>query len=159
MSENVLTEGHRRRLLLVARLLGGLAVGPAEPAAAAVKGDCRVEGATPATPRVFPHLTRRKLSYPRATVDCDTPHPIQIELKLWGSDPAYDDLLGPKPGTDATITTEPQWKYPDYSDNCNEDSPDRDELYSSARIRISTEGVWSAWSAWDDSSAVSHDCG
>ena len=142
---------------------------PATPANAAPFGSgCAVEAISPAPVRM--NDFGKKVTHGRATVACPTAGTVEVEYALYGEDPLSDDVVQrvrkesaqvvpPRPyAIPKRSMDNPDDNYVDYQPSCNEDSPGRDELYSRARARIITNGVASAWSAWDRGRTLTYDC-
>ena len=138
-------------LLAVGAMALALALAP-NPAEAATVGNCSVYGTQPLGVTVS--STGVKTSGGVAKVYCSTNRYVQTQVQLWGDDVSSDDLRGQSYVAGYVYGT----KY-HYSArfNCNEDAG-TDELYSKARSRIYTNGIWSAWSSWHQGPTYNYSC-
>jgi hypothetical protein len=151
------------RLLVALSAASAAALIGAGAAQATTVGDCRVEGLSPAEPR-YTLTNTSKDSAARAMMVCRTPHAVEVDLSLWGSDTVGHDLLRTTRTTRQVRAGNSYFEGP--RAGCKEDFYGKDEVYTKVRARIAPPpgtapggvSVWSGWSAWDYGRVASLDC-
>ena len=127
--------------------------------ASSTTGLCTV---TPQAP-VFDHFNssgEKVIKYP-TTVYCQSGRSIEIQDQRWDDDtwdlvPSADDPYGTTTYNITFTSTSTEYKsaaktLPD-SDAWGDDN---EEMYHSVRFRVTSNGVTSPWTAWEDSTVVS----